>query len=72
VSELDVKYGTQLKVAALDATTSENAPKQSPLGFQSHGLVIHDAEGKVVFSQADHAVNKDEVTAFVAKNLKPS
>ena len=69
MSELDSKYGERLKVENLDATTKENRAKQKGLGFQSHGLLIRDTTGNVVFSQADHAVNKDEVAKFVAKKL---
>jgi hypothetical protein len=71
VRELGEKYSDeQLKVNDFDATTDENKPKQKALGFQSHGLVIVDHQGKEVFKQADHAVKKDEVIAFVADYLK--
>lgn len=69
MSELGKKYGDQLKEESLDATTRENAAKQAGLGFQSHGLLIRDKSGEIVFKQADHAVNKDEVAAFVAEKL---
>jgi len=70
VRELGEKYSEeQLQVHDADATTDENRPKQAELGFKSHGLVIVDDEGKVVFKQADHSVKVDEVTAFVADYL---
>ena len=70
MSELQKKHQDKIATHNLDATTSENRPKQQPLGFQSHGLVIHDKKGEIVFKQADHAVKKDEVFAFVENYLK--
>ena len=68
--ELGKKHGDHLVVKDLDATTDENKPKQTALGFQSHGLVIKEATTKsVVFKQADHSVNKDDVAKFVADYL---
>ena len=70
MSELGKKHGDRLKVENLDAVTEENAPKQSQYGFKSHGLIIQNNKGEIVFKQADHAVKEDEVAAFVAKHLK--
>ena len=72
MSELGEKHKQHIVVENLDATTGENAPKQSELGFRSHGLVIHDHQGNVVFKQADHGVNEAEVEAFVTTYLKKS
>ncbi len=68
--ELGKKHGDHLVVKDLDATTDENKPKQTDLGFQSHGLVIHEGGSEtVVFKQADHTVKADEVAKFVKDYL---
>ncbi|HEX4438464.1 MAG TPA: hypothetical protein VH854_00245, partial [Thermoanaerobaculia bacterium] len=45
----------------LDATTPENAKIVQSLGFENHGLVIRDPDGKVLWKQADHGVKVDDV-----------
>lgn len=70
MSELEKEHAEQLKVAQLDATIVENEAKQPSYGFRSHGLVIHDNKGEVVFKQADHNVVAAEVKAFVVEYLK--
>ena len=42
-------------------TTPEAKADAQALGFKSHGLVIKDKSGKVLFSQADHEVQMDVV-----------
>jgi len=69
VSELGKKHENQIAINNLDATTGDRPQIQRDLGFASHGLVIHDAQGEVVFKQSDHAVKKEDVYAFVAEAL---
>lgn len=69
MSELDKQYGEKLATEALDATTPENRAKQGDFGFQSHGLLIRNKAGDIVFKQADHAVNKDDVAAYVKEHV---
>ncbi len=67
--ELGKKHKGHLVVVDEDATNEVNQPKQEGYGFQSHGLIIQNQAGEVVFKQADHGVKIDEVTAFVEKEL---
>jgi hypothetical protein len=50
------------KVAAenVDAKSPEGAAAVKELGFQSHGLVIRSADGKVLWKQPDHTVEIGE------------
>jgi len=70
VRELGKKHKGHLVVKDEDATNDTNQPKQAGYGFQSHGLIIQDHDGNVVFKQADHGVKMAEVTAFVENELK--
>jgi hypothetical protein len=44
----------------VDATTSEGSAAVRELGFQSHGLVIRSADGKVLWKQPDHTVKVED------------
>ncbi len=70
MSELGEKHQDKIKVENLDATTAEYKGLQAGLGFKSHGLLIRDEAGKIVFKQADHTVKEDEVKAFVEEYLE--
>jgi hypothetical protein len=60
------------KVAAenVDATTPGAAAAIKDLSFQSHGLVIRSADGKVLWKQPDHTVKiedtRDELRRLTA------
>ena len=61
MSGLEGEYKGKVKGQNLDATTPENAKIVQTLGFDSHGLVIRSADGKVLWKQADHEVNMKDV-----------
>jgi len=61
VSGLEKEFPGKVKAANVDAFSDEGKKAVSELGFANHGLVIRDAEGKVLFKQADHSVNIDDV-----------
>ena len=70
MSGLEQDYPGQVKAQNVDATTPENKKIVQELGFKSHGLAIRGADGKVLWKQADHEVNMDEVKKAVADLLK--
>ena len=53
------------KVAAenVDAKSPEGAAAVKELGFQSHGLAIRSADGKVLWKQPDHMVKIEDTRA---------
>ncbi len=70
VSGLEKEHPGQVVAKNLDATTPESKKEIQALGFETHGLVIRDAKGAVLFKQADHTVKMDEVKKEVASLLK--
>lgn len=70
MSGLEQEFPGKVKGQNLDAKTPENQKIVKELGFQSHGLVIRSSDGKVLFKQADHDVNMDEVRKQIAELLK--
>jgi len=70
VSGLEKEFPGKVHAANVDAFSDAGKSAVKELGFQNHGLVVRDAEGKVLFKQADHSVNIEEVRAELAKILK--
>lgn len=70
MSELGETHQDKVTVEHYDATIEPHKNKQQGYGFQSHGLLIQNKTGDIVFKQADHAVNENEVKAFVETYLK--
>lgn len=63
VSGLAQEFPGRVEAENLDATTPEGSSAIQKLGFQSHGLVIRSADGKVLWKQPDHTVKIDDVRA---------
>jgi hypothetical protein len=70
VSGLDKEYAGRVHGQNLDATTEENEKIVKELGFQSHGLVIRSADGKVLWKQADHKVKMEDVRKEIDARVK--
>jgi hypothetical protein len=70
VSGLEQEYKGRVRGENLDATTDDNKKIVTKLGFQSHGIVIRSAEGKVLWKQPDHEVRMDDVRRELEKLLK--
>ena len=70
MSGLDKDYAGKVHGQNLDATTEENAKVVKELGFQSHGLVIRSADGKVLWKQPDHEVKMDDARKELDTLLK--
>ena len=69
MSGLDGEYPGKVHGENLDATTSENKKIVASLGFENHGLVIRSSDGKVLWKQADHDVNMNDVRKELARLL---
>jgi hypothetical protein len=61
VSGLENEFSGKVRARNVDCTTDEGVKAIQELGFRSHGIVIRDHTGKVLFKQADHSVNMDDV-----------
>ena len=61
MSGLESEYKGRVRGRNLDATTEENKKIVGSLGFQSHGLVIRSAGGKVLWKEPDHEVKVDDM-----------
>jgi hypothetical protein len=61
VSGLESEFAGKVRARNVDCTTEEGVKAVQELGFASHGLVIRDHTGKVLFKQPDHTVKIEEV-----------
>ena len=65
VSALEEEFKNRVRPRTVDASDDPQAIAQ--LGFESHGLVIRDGDGKVLFKQRDHTVKMGEVRQTIRK-----
>ena len=70
MSGLEQDFPGKVKAQNLDATTPENKKIVKDLGFNSHGLVIRSADGKILWKQPDHDVSMEDVRKAIADILK--
>ena len=70
MSGLEQEFPGKVKALNVDATTPESRKIVKDLGFQSHGLVIRSAGGKVLWKQPDHDVKMEDVRASIKDLLK--
>lgn len=68
MSDLPSEFGPRVKIELIDSTAPGAEDAIRALGFQSHGLVIHQGE-RVIFQAADHGVRMGDVRAALAQAL---
>ncbi len=70
MSGLGKEFDGRVKAQNVDATTPEMKKVVKDLGFETHGLAIRSADGKVLWKQADHEVKMDDVRKAIRDLLK--
>ena len=61
VSGLESEFSGKVRARNVDCTSDEGVKAIQELGFSSHGIVIRDHDGKVLFKEADHSVKIEDV-----------
>ncbi len=69
VSGLEKEFPGDVKAKNLNAKKARSQKVIKEAGFQTHGLIIRDAKGEIVWKQADHTVRMDDVRAAIRKLL---
>lgn len=72
VSGLEQEFPGDVKAENLNARDAESQKVIKDAGFKTHGLIIRDAKGEIVWKQADHTVKMRTVRREIRKLLKPS
>ena len=69
VSGLENEFPGRVKARNVDSTSEEGVRAVEELGFRSHGIVIKDASGKILFKQPDHTVRIEDVRGELKRIL---
>jgi hypothetical protein len=69
VSGLEQEFPGKVKAENVDASGEEARKAIKELGFKNHGLVVRDANGKVLHKQPDHTVDMDAVRNAIKEIL---
>ena len=70
MSGLEKEFPGRVRAENVDATTPESKKEVQALGFETHGLVIKSADGKVLWKAADHKVKIEDVRNALQDLLK--
>ena len=70
VSGLEQEFPGDVKAENVNARDAEAQKVIKDAGFKTHGLIIRDTNGEIVWKQADHTVKMDEVREEIRKLLK--
>ncbi len=70
VSGLEDEFPRKVQAKNVDCESPEGRAAVKELGFDSHGLAVRDPSGQVLFKQADHAVQVQDVRAAIKRSLK--
>lgn len=70
VSELRKDFPGKVTPHNVDATQPEAKASIQELGFKSHGIVIRDLNGTVLWKQADHQVRIESVRTALHQILE--
>ena len=65
VSGLDKEFAGVVKTENLNARDAESQKVIKEVGFRNHGLIIRNARNEIVWKQADHTVNMDDVRTAI-------
>jgi len=71
VSGLEKEFPGKVTAKNVDVTEPGSRTAIQGLGFMSHGLVIRDPGGKVLWTEADHRVRMEDVRDALHKILDP-
>jgi hypothetical protein len=72
VSDLEKEFPGEVKAVNLNARDEASQKVIKDAGFKTHGLIIRDANGEIVWKQADHTVKMKGVRKEIRKLLKTS
>ena len=61
VSGLEKEFPGRVKAFNVDAMTEEAKPIIQDAGFTNHGLIIRSPKGDILWKQADHKVQLEDV-----------
>jgi hypothetical protein len=70
VRDLERELPGRVVVRLVDSFAPEGRAAAERYAFNSHGIVVFDRDGALLFKQRDHAVNPADVGAVVRARLR--
>jgi hypothetical protein len=63
------QFGARVAVRTVDCFSAEGVVAARKYGFVTHGIVVADADGQMLFEEKDHGVSADDVRVIVGREL---
>ena len=63
------EFGTRVTVRTVDCFSKEGVAAAHKYGFVTHGIIVADPDGQLVFEEKDHGVSADDVRVIVQREL---
>ncbi|MGZ3438287.1 MAG: hypothetical protein ACXVDD_02175 [Polyangia bacterium] len=63
------ELGARVVVRTVDCFSPEGVAAARKYGFVTHGIVVADADGQMLFEEKDHGVSADDVRVVVEGEL---
>ena len=63
------EFGARVTVRTVDCFSPEGVAAAHKYGFVTHGIVVADPDGQLLFEEKDHGVSADDVRVIVRREL---
>jgi hypothetical protein len=63
------EFGARVAVRTVDCFSDEGKAAARKYGFVTHGIVVEDADRRLLFEEKDHGVSADDVRVVVEREL---
>ena len=63
-------FGARVTVRTVDCFSAEGVAAAHKYGFVTHGIIVADPDGQMVFEEKDHGVSADDVRVVVERELQ--
>jgi hypothetical protein len=65
----DQTFGARVAVRTVDCFSPEGVAAARRYGFVTHGIVVSNSDGQLLFEEKDHGVSADDVRVIVEREL---
>jgi hypothetical protein len=69
LDDFGARFGARVAVRTVDCFSPEGVAAARKYGFVTHGIVVADADGQLLFEEKDHGVSADDVRVIVEREL---
>jgi hypothetical protein len=69
LEDFGATFGARVAVRTIDCFSAEGKAAARKYGFVTHGIVVADTDGQMLFEEKDHGVSADDVRVVVGREL---